>query len=111
MKIGELDQRITIERPGSAVDNGYTTTREWEAVATVWAKYSPGTGSERSEQARQGAEMVETFRIRWSPDVAGIDPTHRVLFKGRACYVVSAAEVQRRAVIEIKTIARTDGGS
>jgi SPP1 family predicted phage head-tail adaptor len=108
---GKLDRRITLQRITGTVDDGYTSTPGWAALAKVWAQYLPGTGQERSEQAERAATIVETFRIRWSSDVADLTPADRLVFQDRTYDIKSAVELGRREMIEIKAVARSDGGA
>jgi SPP1 family predicted phage head-tail adaptor len=108
---GKLDRRITLLGITGAVDDGYTSTPGWATMATVWAQYLPGAGQERTEQAERSATIVETFRIRWSSDVADLTPSDRLVFQDRTYDIKSAVELGRREAIEIKAVARADGGT
>lgn len=100
LRAGDLNRRIQIER-SIDVDNGYNTEIGWEEVASVWAQYLPGKGSERREAAVTQARVAASFRIRWSQTASTIGPRDRILFDGRAYLIDSAVEIRRRETIEI----------
>ena len=74
---GRLNQRIRIERRGSARDALGGATGEWVAVAVLWAAIEPvGTGALTDGEAirarprwrvtvRSGADVAIDDRIRW----------------------------------------------
>lgn len=102
---GELDRRITILRPGPAVDDGYQTLPGApEAVATVWAAYRPVSDSERSRGNIDSVKIDARFTIRWRADV---DHQCAVLFDGLHFQVTRTKEIGRRQWLEISAAAET----
>lgn len=70
-RIGDLDQRLSLERPVDTPDDIGGVTRAWAAVDEVWARVTPVSG--REDFNGEGEESVITHRvlIRWRPDVTG----------------------------------------
>ncbi|MCU4496364.1 phage head closure protein [Acinetobacter ursingii] len=85
MRAGQLRQRIKIQkfnaegRDGSGMQNGEV----WEDYATVWANVDDlSTRDIIADRAAQGT-MQARATIRYSPKVASVDTTYRVLFEGK----------------------------
>lgn len=77
--IGELNQRITIQQRGGAVDALGHGAETWTDVATVWAAAQPLRGREFFAAGAVQSEADVRFRIRW---MSGIDATMRAVWKG-----------------------------
>lgn len=100
---GALDRRITILRPGPAVDDGYQTLPGAPVeLATVWASYRPVSDSERNRGNIDSVKVDARFTIRWRSDV-----THdcAVLFGGLHFQVTRVKEIGRREWLEISAAA------
>jgi SPP1 family predicted phage head-tail adaptor len=79
-RIGELDQRITVERKERTPDGGGGFVETWTAQATIWALVRPMSGRERAHAqqtqsggnylvvVRRGIEIDEACRIIWSAE-------------------------------------------
>jgi len=113
VKLGRLDRRITIER-NTPVDDGHQTRLgDWVPIVTAWAQYLPGRGSERRTLAAERSVLPVTFRVRWSPMMAGVLPTDRVIYPapdGPVHEIVAPlTEIGRREGLEIICAAVTGG--
>lgn len=110
MKIsaGDLDNRITIERAVETRDAFNSVTKTWTSVATVWASKEDIRDAERVASQEVGAEITTRFQIRYSSEVAGVDPKHRVICAGRTYDIVAVKEIGRREGIEITAAARAE---
>lgn len=76
-RIGELDQRIELQKEVRTPDNMGGFTSEWVVDSTVWAHVRPLRGNEREQADRTQAEggymvviryrgdITEAWRIRW----------------------------------------------
>lgn len=79
-KIGQLDQRITLQSYTLAPDGAGGQARTWAdfaSVPNVWAHVRPGAGGERFEEDRTTANTVTLFTIRYRSDV---DERHRIVW-------------------------------
>ncbi len=117
MRAGRLDRRVRLIAPGTLTHNGMANVTGGETtLAIVAAEFKPGKGSERLENARVAADAPVTWRIRWSPDVAALDPRHRLVEQrgsedfGPVFDIHSVVELGRREGFEIVAVARADGG-
>lgn len=108
MDAGSLDRRIRIERPIEIDDGRQSRPGSWEEVATVWARYIPAKGQEAREAMGREALSMASFQLRWSRSVAGVDPSHRLIFENRAYDIKSAVEIGRRDGIELQCAAGDD---
>ena len=111
---GGMDRRIRIERATTIDDGMQTLPGPWEPLVTVWARYSPGKGSERFEAATRRAEQPVAFIIRWSSAVQGIAATDRVRFPATDAgdifeIIAPPTEIGRREGIELLCVAASDG--
>lgn len=83
-EIGQLDQRITLQRYTETPDGIGGVTRAWADLAqtpSVWAKVTPRLGSESMDQGRMNASSMATFTIRYRADVTELD---RIVWRGEA---------------------------
>jgi SPP1 family predicted phage head-tail adaptor len=62
--------------------------------------------SYRAQQV--GAEIGTRFLIRWSPDVASVDPCDRVRFDGRSYNITAVRNIGRQRWREIDAVMRAD---
>ena len=79
IKAGELDQRILIETPATAVDALGQDARSWTYLAEPWAavRYPKNPGREFL-QGEYRAERIVMFVIRWRE----LNSAMRVTWKG-----------------------------
>lgn len=68
-EIGELDQRVELQKEVRTPDNMGGFTSEWVTEDTVWAHVRPLRGSERDQADRTQAEGGYMVVIRWRGDV------------------------------------------
>lgn len=70
-RIGDLDQRASLEQPLDTPDDIGGVTRAWVLVADVWAKVTPTAGAENFAGERGESAITHRVLIRWRPDVTG----------------------------------------
>ena len=110
MKAGKLDRRVTIQRQGADVDDGYTTVPGALAdYATRWASWKPANGREVFENQGREAKAGGTFWMRFDSVTEGIVATDKVLFSGRLWDIVSINELNRREGVELTVVADDEG--
>lgn len=68
MKIGELDQLVTLQSLAETNDEG-DLTQAWTTVATVFAKVKSERGTEAFESARVNARETIRVMMRYRSDV------------------------------------------
>lgn len=85
MRAGQLRQRITIQKLNAdgRDDKGMQNGEVWENFVTVWANVDDlSTRDIITDRAAQGT-MRARATIRYSPKVAVVDTTYRLLFEGK----------------------------
>jgi head-tail adaptor len=97
-KIGTYDIRLVIEQnTPTAQANTNEPIDSWSVLTTVWAERMLKGGKESFEGDQQVATNVETFRIRYSSVVSGLNAMHRVYESGTTDeYYITLVEKQRR---------------
>ncbi|MDX2259412.1 MAG: phage head closure protein [Hyphomicrobiaceae bacterium] len=69
MRIGDLRQRLVLERPVLVSDGGGGASEDWQSVADVWAAIEPLTGSERLEADAIAGTVSHEVWLRWRAGV------------------------------------------
>lgn len=102
MKSEELKHRITLQTFLATVnDNGFEV-EAWVDFKTVWAGVTNLHGREYFEAAAVKAENTVKFTIRYVPS---IEPTMRILFKGKQYNITSIDNIKyANKFIEIKAM-------
>lgn len=70
VRIGDLRQRLVIERPVRSADGGGGAVETWEAVAEAWGAVIPLTGGERVEADAVTGRVTHEIWIRHRDDVS-----------------------------------------
>ena len=100
LNAGDLDRRITLQRPAKTKDSFNATVLAFDKVADVWASKEDVSDGERMRAAETSATITTRFRIRQSSTVNGIDATWRVVFAGRTYGLAAVKEIGRIDVPE-----------
>lgn len=69
IRIGDLRERVTIERVTLVDDGGGGVDETWVEVATVWGKVRPLSGDERVEADAISGALTHEIHMRWRSDV------------------------------------------
>lgn len=106
VNIGELKQRITLERLARSINNNGFEIETWEPFKTVWAKVENLHGREYFTAAQVKAEKTVKFTIRY---IKGIDETMRILFKDKVYNITSIDNIKyQNKFVEIKALTEGD---
>lgn len=109
MKAGQRPHLVTIQRQGSPSDDGYNSIPgAWATHATAWARVRYGTGAERREAAQENATQAATFEFDWTPTLAAVRPTDRLICFDTAWDVASAVTVGGNDEVHITAVANLD---
>lgn len=92
-EIGNLDQRVTIQRATQTTGSMGDVSKTWAALATVWAHVKSGTGREQLSNDRTMATQMVTFRVRYRSDVTEAD---RIVWKGQTFNIRAIADQSQR---------------
>lgn len=106
---GKLNRKITVQRPGEPIDDGFTTRPgEWEDYITAFASWKASNGREAVQAQGRDAIASGTFWLRYSSRTAAIIPTYSVLHSGKRWQIVGVQEVGRRERIELLVVSDED---
>jgi head-tail adaptor len=112
LSAGDLDRRVTLQRATATVDPrfGSALPAAWAAIATVWAQRLPVRDDERVRAAQVGAVVTDRWRLRWSPELAGLGARDQLVDveTGQAFGITAVKEIVRRSVLELTTSASDD---
>lgn len=79
VNVGELNQRVTIQRRGAADNTLGEADGAWSDVATVWARVQPMRARDQFAAGQAGRLMDHRVLIRYRADVDG---ACRLVWKG-----------------------------
>lgn len=108
---GDLDRRVTIRRATITYNEFNDPVESWADLVTVWAKRRDASATESYRAQEVGAQISARFTIRYSTDVADVNPKDRIAFGGREYNITGVREPEgtRNEWIEIDAVARADG--
>lgn len=102
MKPGDLNKRITLQKPATTTNERGFEIENWEDLKTVWAAVSNLHGREYFAAATVQAENTVKFIIRY---LEGLDTTMRILFQGRQYNIISIDNIKyQNHYMEIKAM-------
>lgn len=93
MRIGNMRQRITIQKESRGGDSGGGFEENWTDVATRWAGVRPVTGRERETGMQLEAQVTHIVTMRY---LDGLNPGMRILLKGRALNIRRVLNLEER---------------
>ena len=105
MNAGKLDQRVTVERFTSTVDDWGTPIDTWAPLFSCWAAVEPLVGREYLAAQAAQSEVTARVTMRYRP---GITAQDRVIHNGTTYNIVSLIDVRsghRELVLMCKAIA------
>lgn len=108
MTAGKLDRRIILQRFSGAVNAFNEIEEVWSDLVTRWAMVSPISDAERVRAGAVSATITTRFKIRYSTQVADLNPKDRVSFEGKIFDIWGVKEIGRREYLEISASARAD---
>lgn len=103
-----LDRRIMIERATVTQNEFNEDVETWGDYATVFAKRSDASAGESYRAKEVGGQLTTRFTIRWSQDVADVNPRDRIRYADRTYNITAVREIERNRWLEIDAVARVD---
>jgi SPP1 family predicted phage head-tail adaptor len=109
MRAGRLDRKIDIQRKTVTVSPSGAPIETWNNLAANrWAYVAPASGDERFSDPQLAAKQQVEFGIRYSADVADLNPLDRISY-GASIYDIHAVhEIGRREGFKIIAVRRAD---
>lgn len=95
---GRMRERVTLQRPVDRQNEFGEATLEWEEAAVVWANVMNLTARDYFAAQQSGTLATHRITIRHYAD---IQPTWRILWRGRMMEITSISEREFRRLHEI----------
>lgn len=106
---GQRDVLIIVQRRGAETDDGYTKQPgAWAEYARGWARLRYGSASERREAAQDRAAQAATFELDWTPKLAAILLTDRIIAFDTAWDISSAVVIRLNEEVHVTSIANLE---
>ena len=89
MQAGTLTKRITLQKPGNAVDDyGQPVPGSFDDVATVWAAIRPTGSSERLAASQMQSGQRHVITVRHAASIAEATGAWRIQYGARTFGIV-----------------------
>lgn len=98
LKVGDLDQRVTLQSRTVVKDANGQDIITWFTEASVWAQVQAVRGREFFAAAQVQQEQTLKVRIRWR---SGVLPSWRLVWQGRNHDITGIIPVGRNDMLEI----------
>lgn len=85
LHVGQLDQRLTLQRRNEGVDVLGQPSGGWQTVATVWGAARPARGRDFVVAGKEQADGIMTFVINYRVDV---EPSWIVVWRGANYHLI-----------------------
>ena len=108
MRAGDLDRRVTLRRFTVTKDAFNADTKTWADLATVSASREDIRDSERVQAQQVGAKITARFKIRYSSQVADLNPKDELVCEGVTFGIAAVKQIGRRHGLEITATALAD---
>lgn len=100
IRVGSLDQQITIQSRSLAKQSSGQETETWSNfAASIWANISYGAAGEKYEADEKVSETEIIFTIRY---LASVNETMRVVYDSENYYIKSISRIGRQRYLKIK---------
>jgi SPP1 family predicted phage head-tail adaptor len=109
MQAGKMDRHVFIDRPTVTQNTLGEEITVWVQAARVWASWRRASSNETLAGAEIAASVSDVFEIRYSSQVADVEPKWRLTYQGTEYDIVTVDEVGRREGLRIGAVARSDG--
>jgi SPP1 family predicted phage head-tail adaptor len=96
MQAGQLRHRVRVDRPSYSQTATGEPVISWVEAATVWAAVVPTSGREYYMRDQTRDEVDTAILMRWSPQLAEMGATWKVVFKGVEYDVQSVMDADLR---------------
>ena len=108
MTAGKFNRRIALQRSTVVrnVRNEPITT--FANIATVWAERMDVSSGESYRAQEVGSQLTSRFRIRYSTQVADLNPNDRLVYLNQVYNITGVREVKMNRILEIDAVVRND---
>ena len=104
MNPGKMIHRITIQKvSGTRINANKERIPDYKDWESVWSNVKPLQGKEYLEAQKIRAETSYKIDVRYGPITKQIDPTMRIIYKGKTLYIDSVLNLEEKnEVIQIR---------
>jgi head-tail adaptor len=96
MDAGKLDRRVTLQRKGADVDDGFQTVPgDWAILATVWAQFLPSSAAERAQAGETAAYTKARYKFRKDSAWADLNAKDGLVDGGQTFNILGVTEPDR----------------
>lgn len=105
---GERDHLVTIQRATTSESESGHGEPTWSTITTGWARLSWGSGQERRDAAQEAASQAITAEFDWTPTLAAVKATDRMLLFDVAWDITSRIITSHNQEVHITAVANLD---
>lgn len=105
---GRMNRRATIQRATVTRNSFNEEVETWGTLASVWIDRRDVSAAESFRAQEVGAQIGTRFTIRYSSDVADLNPRDRLTYGGLTYQITGVREKQRNRWLEVDCVARPD---
>lgn len=93
MQAGKLRHRVTIQNFTESPDATGQVINTFANLVTVWARVSPKSGVEKTNEGTSNIQLTYEVEIRYTGD---IDPTYRLVYGSKILNIKSSVNLEDR---------------
>ena len=108
---GSLNRRVTFQRATVTVDSYGGEVETWNTLASVWMHRRDVSAGESYKAQEVGGQLSIRFTIRYSSDVATLNPRDRALYEGAVYNITGVRETKRNRWMEVDAVIQPDIGA
>lgn len=105
---GSLNRRVTFQRATVTFDDYGSEVETWNTLASVWIHRRDASAGESYRAEEVGGQLSIRFTIRYSSDVATLNPRDRALYDGRVYNITGVRETKRNRWMEVDAVIQPD---
>jgi SPP1 family predicted phage head-tail adaptor len=105
---GDMNRRVTLQRATVTFDDFGSEVETWGTLASVWVNRKDVSAAESFRAQEVGAELSTRFRIRYSTNVADLNPRDRLIYNGLVYQITGVRESKRNRWLEVDCVVRPD---
>jgi SPP1 family predicted phage head-tail adaptor len=106
--VGSLNRRVTFQRSTVSYNDFNEPVETWATLAEVWVNRRDASAGESYRAQEVGGQLSIRFTIRYSSDVATINPRDRVLYNGGVYNITGVRETKRNRWLEVDAVIQPD---
>lgn len=106
-----MSRRATLQRATVTYDDFGSEVETWTTLAEVWVNRQDASAGESYKAQEVGGKLSIRFRIRYSSDVADLNPRDRMLYAGDVYNITGVREIQRNRWLEVDTAIQPDAAA